>query len=85
AERPAQRPAPSSPMQDDPNAPARKRRRRRRGRPVGEAGAEAAAPRAEGGRKKAEPAPAPAEKPSLLGRIKAGLKSLVKRTPPGKH
>jgi ATP-dependent RNA helicase RhlB len=84
-ERPAQRPAPSSPMQDDPNAPARKRRRRRRGRPVGEAGAEAAAPRAEGGRKKAEPAPAASEKPSLLGRIKAGLKSLVKRTPPGKH
>ena len=82
--RPAQRPAPSSPMQVDPNAPVRKRRRRRGGRPVGD-GAPAetgAAPRA------AEPAakaPAAAEKPSLLGRIKAGLKSLVKRNPPTGH
>ena len=93
-ERPAQRPAPSSPMQDDPNAPARKRRRRRRGRPVGEGGESAAprkdgeAPRKEGGRRKPEApaaAPAPEKKPSLLGRIKAGLSSLVKRTPPAKH
>ena len=95
-ERPARRPAPSSPMQEDPNAPARKRRRRRRGRPVGEAGAEAGAaaprgeaPRKEPARKKSEAKPAakPAgdAKPSLLGRIKAGLSSLVKRNPPGKH
>ncbi len=70
--RPAQRPAPSSPMQVDPNAPARKRRRRRGGRPVGDG----AAP--ETG---STPAPS-AEKPSLLGRIKAGLRSLVKRSPP---
>ncbi len=70
--RPAPRPAPSSPMQVDPNAPARKRRRRRGGRPVGDG----AAP--ETG---STPAPS-AEKPSLLGRIKAGLRSLVKRTPP---
>ena len=27
----------------------------------------------------------PADKPSLLGRIKAGLKSLVKRNPPTGH
>ncbi|GAB2667970.1 ATP-dependent RNA helicase RhlB [Arenimonas aestuarii] len=95
-ERPARRPAPSSPMQEDPNAPARKRRRRRRGRPVGEAGAEAGAaaprgdaPRKEPARKKpdAKPATKPGgeAKPSLLGRIKAGLSSLVKRNPPGKH
>jgi ATP-dependent RNA helicase RhlB len=85
AERPAQRPAPSSPMQVDPNAPARKRRRRRGGRPVGDAGAEAGGkPR---GERKPEAASAPpsAEKPSLLGRIKAGLKSLVKRNPPSGH
>ncbi|MDY0022852.1 ATP-dependent RNA helicase RhlB [Arenimonas caeni] len=94
-ERPAQRPAPSSPMQADPDAPARKRRRRRRGRPVDAAGAEGAAPRKEGeaprkegARRKPEPAtaaPAPETKPSLFGRIKAGLSSLVKRTPPAKH
>ena len=94
-ERPAQRPAPSSPMQDDPNAPARKRRRRRRGRPVEGAGAEGAAPRKdgeaprkEGGRRKPDaPAAAPAQenKPSLFGRIKAGLSKLVKRSPPAKH
>ncbi|WP_295362293.1 ATP-dependent RNA helicase RhlB [Arenimonas sp.] len=93
-ERPAQRPAPSSPMQDDPNAPARKRRRRRRGRPVEGAGAEGAsprkdgeAPRKEGGRRKPDaPAAAPQEdKPSLFGRIKAGLSKLVKRSPPAKH
>ena len=98
-ERPARRPAPSSPMLDDPNAPARKRRRRRRGRPVGEEGAEAGtsaprgdAPRKEASRRKpdAKPASKPAKpaseaKPSLLGRIKAGLSSLVKRNPPGKH
>ncbi|GGA79518.1 hypothetical protein GCM10011521_17250 [Arenimonas soli] len=98
-ERPARRPAPSSPMLEDPNAPARKRRRRRRGRPVGEEGAEAGAgaprgdaPRKEASRRKpdAKPAAKPAKpatdaKPSLLGRIKAGLSSLVKRNPPGKH
>ena len=94
-ERPAQRPAPSSPMQDDPNAPARKRRRRRRGRPVEGAAAEGAAPRKEGeaprkdgGRRKPDaPAAAPAaeNKPSLFGRIKAGLSKLVKRSPPAKH
>ena len=94
-ERPARRPAPSSPMQEDPNAPARKRRRRRRGRPVGEAGAEAGAPRSESprkdaprkenARKKPEAKPAADAKPSLLGRIKAGLSSLVKRNPPAKH
>ena len=98
-ERPARRPAPSSPMLEDPNAPARKRRRRRRGRPVGEEGAEAGAsaprgdaPRKEASRRKpdAKPASKPAKpaseaKPSLLGRIKAGLSSLVKRNPPGKH
>jgi ATP-dependent RNA helicase RhlB len=81
AERPAQRPAPSSPMQVDPNAPARKRRRRRGGRPVGDAAAGT-----ESGSKprQAEPAksPAGADKPSFLGRIKAGLRSLVKRDPP---
>ncbi|MBP6627653.1 MAG: ATP-dependent RNA helicase RhlB [Arenimonas sp.] len=70
--RPAQRPAPSSPMQVDPNAPARKRRRRRGGRPVGDGAAPETGSTA---------APS-AEKPSLLGRIKAGLRSLVKRTPP---
>ena len=82
--RPASRPAPSSPMQADPNAPARKRRRRRGGRPVGEgAAAEASAkPRASDSAPKA---PAAGEKPSLLGRIKAGLKSLVKRNPPTGH
>ena len=98
-ERPARRPAPSSPMLEDPNAPARKRRRRRRGRPVGEEGTEAGAsaprgdaPRKEASRRKpdAKPASKPAKpaseaKPSLLGRIKAGLSSLVKRNPPGKH
>ena len=94
-ERPARRPAPSSPMQEDPTAPARKRRRRRRGRPVGEAGAEAGAPRSESprkdaprkenARKKPEAKPAADAKPSLLGRIKAGLSSLVKRNPPAKH
>ena len=98
-ERPARRPAPSSPMLEDPNAPARKRRRRRRGRPVGEEGTEAgasaprgAAPRKEASRRKPDvkPASKPAKpaseaKPSLLGRIKAGLSSLVKRNPPGKH
>ncbi|MCX7034087.1 MAG: ATP-dependent RNA helicase RhlB [Arenimonas sp.] len=82
--RPAQRPAPSSPMQVDPNAPARKRRRRRGGRPVGDgapvdAGAKPRSPEA------APKAPAAGEKPSLLGRIKAGLKSLVKRNPPTGH
>jgi ATP-dependent RNA helicase RhlB len=85
-ERPAQRPAPSSPMQADPNAPARKRRRRRGGRPVGEAAAvEGGKPR---GERKPDAAPAKApsgDKPSLLGRIKASLKSLVKRTPPTGH
>jgi len=94
-ERPARRPAPSSPMQEDPNAPARKRRRRRRGRPVGEAGAEAGAPRGESprkdaprkeaARKKPDAKPAADAKPSLLGRIRAGLSSLVKRNPPAKH
>ncbi|HEU0154130.1 MAG TPA: hypothetical protein VFQ84_12385, partial [Arenimonas sp.] len=86
AERPAQRPSPSSPMQVDPNAPARKRRRRRGGRPVGEAaGAEGGKPRGER-KPEAAPAKAPAgEKPSLFGRIKAGIKSLVKRTPPTGH
>jgi ATP-dependent RNA helicase RhlB len=81
AERPAQRPAPSSPMQVDPNAPARKRRRRRGGRPVGDAAAGAES----GGKpRQAEPAKSPAggDKPSFLGRIKAGLRSLVKRDPP---
>jgi ATP-dependent RNA helicase RhlB len=82
--RPASRPAPSSPMQADPNAPARKRRRRRGGRPVGEgAAAEAGAkPRTS---EAAPKAAAAGEKPSLLGRIKAGLKSLVKRNPPTGH
>ncbi|KFL36135.1 ATP-dependent RNA helicase RhlB [Arenimonas donghaensis] len=93
-ERPARRPAPSSPMQEDPNAPARKRRRRRRGRPVGEA-ADAGTPRSESprkdaprkdaARKKPEAKPTADAKPSLLGRIKAGLSSLVKRNPPAKH
>jgi len=85
-ERPAQRPAPSSPMQADPNAPARKRRRRRGGRPVGDAATvDGGKPRAERGPEGA-PAKAPAgEKPSLFGRLKAGLKSLVKRTPPTGH
>jgi ATP-dependent RNA helicase RhlB len=84
-ERPAQRPAPSSPMQADPNAPARKRRRRRGGRPVGDAAAEGGKPRGERGADAAA-AKAPAgEKPSLLGRIKASLKSLVKRNPPTGH
>jgi ATP-dependent RNA helicase RhlB len=85
-ERPAQRPAPSSPMQADPNAPARKRRRRRGGRPVGDAAAvEGGKPRGERGADAAAAKPAAGEKPSLLGRIKAGLKSLVKRTPPTGH
>ena len=84
AERPAQRPAPSSPMQVDPNAPARKRRRRRGGRPVGEgAPAEAGARPRQG--EAASSAPAGGDKPSLLGRIKAGLRSLVKRSPPTGH
>jgi ATP-dependent RNA helicase RhlB len=84
-ERPAQRPAPSSPQLADPNAPARKRRRRRKGRPVDAAGD--VSTRAEGARK--ADAPASGErgdgKPSLFGRIKAGLKSLVKRSPPAGH
>ena len=85
-ERPAQRPAPSSPMQADPNAPARKRRRRRGGRPVGDAAAvEGGKPRGERGADAAAAKPAAGEKPSLLGRIKAGLKSLVKRSPPTGH
>jgi ATP-dependent RNA helicase RhlB len=88
-ERPAQRPAPSSPMQVDPNAPARKRRRRRGGRPVGDAVANAdagAKPRGERKPEASASSAAPAsEKPSLLGRIKAGLKSLVKRSPPSGH
>jgi ATP-dependent RNA helicase RhlB len=88
-ERPAQRPAPSSPMQVDPNAPARKRRRRRGGRPVGDAAATAEAgtkPRSERKTEGSAPGAAPTgEKPSLLGRIKAGLKSLVKRSPPSGH
>ena len=82
--RPAQRPAPSSPMQVDPNAPVRKRRRRRGGRPVGD-GAPAEAGTAPRAAEPAAKAPAAAEKPSLLGRIKAGLKSLVKRNPPTGH
>ena len=82
--RPAHRPAPSSPMQVDPNAPTRKRRRRRGGRPVGdgapaEAGATSRAPET------ASRAATAADKPSLLGRIKAGLRSLVKRSPPTGH
>ena len=82
--RPAQRPAPSSPMQVDPNAPVRKRRRRRGGRPVGDgvaadAGANARPPES------SAKSPGAGEKPSLLGRIKAGLKSLVKRNPPTGH
>jgi ATP-dependent RNA helicase RhlB len=86
AERPAQRPAPSSPMQVDPNAPARKRRRRRGGRPVGDAAGAEAAGKPRGERKpEAASTPPSAEKPSLLGRIKAGLKSLVKRNPPSGH
>ena len=85
-ERPAQRPAPSSPMQADPNAPARKRRRRRGGRPVGDAAAvEGGKPRGERGADAAAAKPAAGEKPSLLGRIKACLKSLVKRSPPTGH
>ena len=82
--RPAQRPAPSSPMQVDPNAPVRKRRRRRGGRPVGD-GAPAEAGNAPRAAESAPKAPAAAEKPSLLGRLKAGLKSLVKRNPPTGH
>ncbi|HQZ30768.1 MAG TPA: ATP-dependent RNA helicase RhlB [Arenimonas sp.] len=82
--RPAQRPAPSSPMQVDPNAPVRKRRRRRGGRPVGD-GVPAEAGTAPRAAEPAAKAPAAAEKPSLLGRIKAGLKSLVKRNPPTGH
>ena len=82
--RPAQRPAPSSPMQLDPDAPVRKRRRRRGGRPLGDG-----APVEAGAKPRAAEAPAksPAggDKPSLLGRIKAGLKSLVKRNPPTGH
>ncbi len=88
-ERPAQRPAPSSPMQVDPNAPARKRRRRRGGRPVGDGAVQAdtgGKPRSERKPEGSAPAAAPSsEKPSLLGRIKAGLKSLVKRSPPTGH
>lgn len=88
-ERPAQRPAPSSPMQVDPNAPARKRRRRRGGRPVGDGAAQAEAggkPRGERKPEASAPAAAPSsDKPSLLGRIKAGLRSLVKRSPPSDH
>ena len=103
-ERPAQRPAPSAPLQADPNAPKRKRRRRRRGKPVGEGGStEAAASRAGQSRPQGEgrpsgdagragarqaasrPAEAAPPQPSLLGRIKAGLKALVKRSPPSKH
>ena len=85
-ERPAQRPAPSSPMQVDPNAPARKRRRRRGGRPVGDAAAvEGGKPRGERGSDVAAAKAPTGEKPSLLGRIKASLKSLVKRTPPTGH
>ena len=82
--RPAERPAPSSPMQVDPNAPVRKRRRRRGGRPVGDAApVEAGAtPRSS---ESAPKAPAAGDKPSLLGRLKAGLKSLVKRNPPTGH
>src|SRR5688572_6664296 len=88
-ERPAQRPAPSSPMQVHPNAPARKRRRRRGGRPVGDAAAQVEAggkPRGERKPEGSTPSAAPSsEKPSLLGRIKAGLRSLVKRSPPSGH
>jgi ATP-dependent RNA helicase RhlB len=82
--RPAQRPAPSSPMQVDPDAPTRKRRRRRGGRPVGDgAPTDAAAkPRSS---EQAPKASSGSDKPSLLGRIKAGLKSLVKRNPPTGH
>ena len=83
----APRPQTSSPMQVDPNAPARKRRRRRRGRPVEQAGADgaASAPAKVHASRGDTPAAAAAEKPSLLGRIKAGLKSLVKRNPPTGH
>jgi ATP-dependent RNA helicase RhlB len=99
-ERPAQRPAPSSPLQADPDAPRRKRRRRRRGKPVGEGGAEAATPNRAAGaeprqrgesrkpqadRREAGKTEAAEARPSLLGRIKAGLRALVKRSPPGKH
>ena len=46
-------------------------------------------PRADAVRKADTPAPstapASAGQPSLLGRIKAGLKSLVKRSPPAGH
>ncbi len=78
--RPAQRPAPSSPMQVDPGAPVRKRRRRRGGRPVGDGAAVEA-----GAKPRSSEAAVAGDKPSLLGRIKAGLKSLVKRTPPTGH
>ncbi|WP_290891021.1 hypothetical protein, partial [Arenimonas sp.] len=64
----------------------RKRRRRRGGRPVGDAAAvEGGKPRGERGADAAAAKPAAGEKPSLLGRIKAGLKSLVKRSPPTGH
>ena len=93
-DRPARRPAPSSPQQADPAAPTRKRRRRRRGRPV--EGADGTPARADAGRKGDSPAAdragarsdapgADAPRASLLGRIKAGLKSLVKRSPPAGH
>ena len=59
----------------------------RGGRPVGDAAANAEAGGKPRGERKPEAASAPpsAEKPSLLGRIKAGLKSLVKRNPPSGH
>jgi ATP-dependent RNA helicase RhlB len=79
--RPAQRPAPSSPLQADPNAPARKRRRRRGGRPVGEGAATEAGAKPRQGDASSQ-APAAGAKPSLLGRITARLRSLVKRSPP---
>ncbi|KFN49867.1 ATP-dependent RNA helicase RhlB [Arenimonas composti] len=90
AERPAQRPQPSAPLSADPSAPPRKRRRRRRGRPVeGAEAGENGTPRAAESKPSAAstaPPSAPASgKPSLLGRLKAGLRSLVKRSPPTGH
>ena len=72
--------------------PARKRRRRRGGRRI--EGQDAAAPQVNGTAAtpapaaKATPAPSvatPADKPSLLGRIGRGLKSLVTRSPNRQH
>ncbi|GAB1406686.1 hypothetical protein MASR1M8_06050 [Thermomonas brevis] len=89
---PANNPAAAVAAAPEGERPARKRRRRRGGRRI--EGQDAAAPQVNGTAAapapaaKATPAPAaptPADKPSLLGRIGRGLKSLVTRSPNRQH